>query len=290
MDTSPSYVAYYRVSTSKQGLFGLGMAAQRQMVRAAIEGRGQIVAEYSEIGNSTRVDRPVLRQALAACEKHRATLIVAKLDRLARNAAFFSALMDSEVQFVVADMPFANRVTLHVMAALAEYEHDMMSARARDAIARAKARGVKFGARWHSPEEVKRRVTLAGAGHAAKADKFALQVFPIISRFRRMGVKSWRRIALALESSGVPTAQGGKWSGNTVRLIEERAKYLRACVGAKPGPREPEVGVVAMIRKMKESESMSYRQIARTLNLRGVRNARGRTWDNHQVSSVLRRL
>src|SRR6266446_5943372 len=128
-----SFVAYYRVSTSRQGQSGLGVDAQRQAVREYLGGKpnSQQVAEYTEIESGKRSDRPELRAALATCKRHKATLIIAKLDRLARNVAFIANLMESGVEFVAVDNPHASRLMLHMLAAFAEHEREQISIRTK---------------------------------------------------------------------------------------------------------------------------------------------------------------
>src|SRR5712671_6423852 len=141
-----AFVAYFRVSTDKQGASGLGLEAQREAVARYVAGAaGVIVAEFQEIESGKRNDRPQIAAALAACRLRRATLIIAKLDRLARNVHFISSLMESGVEFVAVDFPQANRLTVHILAAVAEHEATMISARTKAALAAAKARGVKLG-------------------------------------------------------------------------------------------------------------------------------------------------
>jgi DNA invertase Pin-like site-specific DNA recombinase len=127
------FVAYYRVSTDKQGITGLGMESQRDAVQRFLAARGQLVAEFTEVESGRKTDRPQLDAALAECRKRRAVLIIAKLDRLARNVHFISGLMNSDVEFVAVDMPTANRLTIHILAAVAEHEREMISQRTRTA-------------------------------------------------------------------------------------------------------------------------------------------------------------
>lgn len=149
------YVAYYRVSTQRQGRSGLGLDAQKQAVRDYLHGGTWVlIGEYKEVetgkGSNALERRPQLREALAFCKKHRATLLVAKLDRLARNVAFVSALMESNVEFTACDFPQANRLTVHILAAVAEHERDMISQRTREALAAARWRAGAGGPEWMS--------------------------------------------------------------------------------------------------------------------------------------------
>src|SRR5437868_1414451 len=142
------FVAYFRVSTTRQGQSGLGLDAQRQAVRDYLGGQAesQLLAEYTEIESGKRLDRPELHAALATCKRHKATLVIAKLDRLARNVAFIANLIEAGIEFVAVDNPHASRLMLHMLAAFAEHEREQISARTKAALAAAKARGVRLGA------------------------------------------------------------------------------------------------------------------------------------------------
>src|SRR5437016_5331644 len=138
------YIAYFRVSTARQGRSGLGLEAQRQAVRTHLNGVKPL-SEFVEVESGRRSDRPKLTEALSACRVHKATLVIAKLDRLARNVAFVSNLMDAGVEFEAVDFPQANRLTIHILAAVAEHEARMISERTCAALAAAKKRGVRLG-------------------------------------------------------------------------------------------------------------------------------------------------
>ena len=157
-------------------------------------------------------DRPQLAEAFAVCKKHKAKLVIAKLDRLARNVAFISNLMESGVDFVAVDMPDANRLTVHILAAVAEHEREMISQRTREALRAAKARGVKLG----SPDPGKGSA-IGVAANKGKADRFAANVVPIIREIQTSGIKSHLGIAKALNARGIPTARGGQWYDSTVK-------------------------------------------------------------------------
>lgn len=139
-------ISYLRVSTARQGASGLGLEAQRATVAAHVAAGGHtLVAEYVEVESGRKADRPQLAAALSACKLHRATLVIAKLDRLARNVAFIANLMDGGVDFLACDMPHANRLTLHLLAAIAEHEREMISQCTKAALQAAKARGKRLG-------------------------------------------------------------------------------------------------------------------------------------------------
>ena len=214
-----AFVAYYRVSTGEQERSGLGLEGQRAAVLDFINGgAANLVAEFTETESGKRNDRPQLAEALAACKKHRAKLVIAKLDRLARNVAFISNLMESGVDFVAVDMPDANRLTVHILAAVAEHEREMISERTKAALAAAKARGVKLG----SPDPGKGSA-IGVAANKERADQFAANVVPIIREIEASGVTSHLGIAKALNARGIPTARGGEWYDSTVKNILRRA-------------------------------------------------------------------
>lgn len=215
-----NFVAYYRVSTDKQGKSGLGLEAQRVAVEDFLDGGNwELVEEYTEIESGCRKDRPELERAMAACRKHKATLVIAKLDRLARNVAFVANLMESGVEFVAVDMPQANKLTVHILAAVAEHERAMISQRTKDALAAAKARGVKLGNPNIAMARAKGQLVIK-----SKADKHAQNILPVITAIRDAGVTSLRGIANALNQRGIETARGGSWHAASVGRIIQRAQ------------------------------------------------------------------
>ena len=213
-----AYVAYYRVSTDRQGKSGLGLEGQRKAVLDFINGgRVNLIAEFTEVESGKRNDRPELNKAIKVCRKEKARLVIAKLDRLARNVAFISNLMESGVDFVACDMPDANRLTVHILAAVAEHERAMISERTKAALQAAKARGVKLG----SPDPGKG--SKAGVtAHKATADRFAANVAPVIREIKDSGVRTLAGIAKALNARGIATARGGDWHPATVRNVIHR--------------------------------------------------------------------
>ncbi len=208
-------ISYARVSTARQGASGLGLEAQRAAVAAYAAASGHaLVAEYVEVESGKRDDRPQLQAALAACRLHRATLVIAKLDRLARNVRFIAGVMDSGVDFVACDMPHANRLTLHLMAAMAEYEAAAISERTKAALAAAKARGVRLGnpngaaaLRVGCREAAARS---AAVRQQAKAD-LQSQLRPLVASFEERELASSAAIARALNHRGVPSPTGSLW-------------------------------------------------------------------------------
>src|SRR5258705_8901711 len=149
------FVAYFRVSTDKQGKSGLGLEAQREAVNSYLDGgRWSLVQEFVEVESGKRNDRPELTAALAACKRHKARLVIAKLDRLSRNLAFIATLMDSGVEFIAVDNPHANKLTVHILAAVAQHEREMISERTTAALQAAKARGVRLLERLQPPPPV----------------------------------------------------------------------------------------------------------------------------------------
>jgi DNA invertase Pin-like site-specific DNA recombinase len=220
---APRFVAYYRVSTVQQGSSGLGLEAQREAVARHVAGAaGELVAEFEEVESGKRDDRPEIAAALSACRAQRAVLVIAKLDRLARRVSFISALMESGVEFVACDNPHATRLTIHILAAIAEHEREMISQRTKAALQAAKARGVKLGnPRLLAGDRFTARA--AGRVHAANAAKRAADIRPFIAAARRAGCVTLGEIAEALSNRGVKTPGGcSTWSAEQIRRIERR--------------------------------------------------------------------
>lgn len=201
---SSRYIAYLRVSTVRQGESGLGMEAQDAAVRAfAAHGGGAILATYVEVESGKRSDRPELAMALEAAKKAKATLLIAKLDRLARNVAFIANLMDAGVEFVAVDQPFASRLTLHILSAVAEDEARRISERTKAALAAAKARGIKLG----SPRA---RETVAGARAARSSyvKRANATTKAVIKDIQSSGIETLTGLARALQARGIKTPAG----------------------------------------------------------------------------------
>jgi DNA invertase Pin-like site-specific DNA recombinase len=209
------FIAYYRVSTDKQGKSGLGLDAQRKAVLDFLNGGSwELVQEFVEVESGKHSDRQELTAALAACRKQKAKLVIAKLDRLSRNLAFVATLMESGVEFVAVDNPHANKLTIHILAAVAQHEREMISERTKAALAAAKARGTVLG----NPRlaDAAKRGRIAGK---ANARRFAANVLPIIEEIERSGVTSHNAIAGKLNERNVATARGGKWTHVQVAAV-----------------------------------------------------------------------
>ena len=220
------FISYLRVSTDRQGRSGLGLEAQRTAVTSYLNGGSwQLVAELVEIESGKRNDRPKLAEALALCRAHRATLVVAKLDRLARNAAFLLNLRDSGVEFVACDMPDANRMTIGIMAVMAEHEREMISARTKAALAEAKTRAAREGrvlnlGGFRGRAGTAKDTAKARAARSAKVAKHAAALAPLITRIDPNGSLSLRAIAAQLIAEGVPTPSGkGQWTATAVARL-----------------------------------------------------------------------
>jgi len=234
---STRYISYIRVSTQKQGRNGLGCDAQRHAIKTHLAGvAGELLAEHTEVESGRRSDRPELANALAACRLHRATLIIAKLDRLARSVSVVSALMDSGVDFVATDNPAANRLTLHVLAAVAESEARSISDRTRVALAAAKRRGTILGGFRVRPatdaDRERARIAKGAIANARASDLAAT-----IRSLQADGALSFRAIAGRLTSmnipttgshdkQGRPTGHGGTWTGVQVSRVIARLQHL----------------------------------------------------------------
>ncbi len=215
------FVSYLRVSTARQGRSGLGLAAQLECIGAHLQNvNGKLVAEFTEIESGKRKDRPELARALATCRIHGAVLIVAKLDRLARNNAFVANLLESGCEFVAADFPQANRMMLQLMSVIAEYEAKLISDRTRAALAQAAKRGVQVGGYANNC------ATIAGKGNKASAEvrsaaaqQRAKDLAPVMAELRSAGAVSLAQIAGGLNSRGITTARGSQWSPAQVSRI-----------------------------------------------------------------------
>jgi DNA invertase Pin-like site-specific DNA recombinase len=224
------FVAYYRVSTAQQGRSGLGLEAQREAVRAFLASTGGAVAEaFTEIESGKNADRPQLARALDVCRLTGAVLVIAKLDRLSRDAHFLLGLEKAGVEFVAADMPNANRLTVRLMAVIAQEEREMISARTKAALAAAKARGTKLGGNRGGPKVDPARAR-GRATRSRTADDYAREVGPIALAAWQAS-DSYGQTAAVLTERGIKTPGGGKWTRAAVRSLIQRH-------ATRPGLRE----------------------------------------------------
>lgn len=218
-------IAYYRVSTEEQGRSGLGLEAQRQAVMSLCNGRGwEVIDEHTEVESGKRSDRPALTAAMHRAKLTGAVLVVAKLDRLSRSVAFLSQLQDSGAKFIAADMPEANKLTVHIMAAVAQAERKAIGQRTREALTAAKARGTKLG----NPNGAA-ALRRAGKGNTDAvaalrfdADNFARGIASEIEAIRASGKSSLPAIANALNERGILTRRGGIWHPTSVKNLLAR--------------------------------------------------------------------
>jgi DNA invertase Pin-like site-specific DNA recombinase len=219
------FISYLRVSTDKQGKSGLGLEAQRQAVTDYLDGGcWQLLREYVEVEAGKRADRPVLIEALHHCKITGATLVIAKLDRLSRDLEFIARLQKSSIRFVCADMPEANELTIHLFAAIAQHERQMISTRTKAALAAAKARGQRLG----NPNGAA-ALRRAGQGNSAAieaaratADQHAADIMPVIEDIRCGGITSLNGISRELNRREIKTARGGEWYPTTVKNLLDR--------------------------------------------------------------------
>lgn len=224
-ETKQKWVGYYRVSTQRQGESGLGLEAQRDSVERFVQQRGgELLASYTETESGKKAsNRPELQHALELCLKQRATLIISKLDRLARNVHFISGLLESKVEFIAVDQPTKDRFIMHIFGAFAEEEARRISVRTKEALAAAKRRGVEIGATG------KARATELKKAAAEKAESYR----PLMLELLASGFTEYRALRDELNRRGVPSPGGGRWHlPNVFRLY-------RRLTGA-PTPARPQ--------------------------------------------------
>ena len=229
-----AYVAYCRVSTDRQEKSGLGLEAQQAAIDAFLRPHDRLVAApFIEVESGKHADRPQLKAAMDRCRRTGSTLLIAKLDRLSRDAHFLLGLAKAGVEFIAADMPNANRLTVGIMAMVAEEEARAISQRTRAALAAAKARGTKLGGdrgyRPVAPPDAKAGGAASGAARSLSADHMAFRLLPEIEAVRAGGAVSLRDVAAGLVARAVPTPSGsGSWTATGVRRVLERADRVNA--------------------------------------------------------------
>ena len=238
---SKALISYLRVSTKKQSVSGLGLEAQQAAVAeyAAKEGL-KVVAEYVEVESGKKAARPELAKALNHCRAAKATLVISKLDRLSRNVAFLSGLMEAGVEFVALDNPTATPFTLHILAAVAEQEAKDISKRTKDALAAAKKRGVKLGSarpgHWDGREGKRQAGSKRGVRRAAElrtqAAKLHNSMAATVALTLRQAGMSWLEIAAELNRRGLVTRRGNNWSKSSVFMAVKATAGVLAVVDA----------------------------------------------------------
>lgn len=221
------FVSYLRVSTDRQGRSGLGLEAQRKAVVDYLNGGDwELIAEVIEVESGGKDDRPQLQAAIEKCRAYGAKLVVAKIDRLTRNAAFLLSLRDAGIDFVAADMPDANRLTVGLMALVAEYEREAISARTKAALAAAKARGVQLGAyrdgQFVGRPGTKEDAQRAREGRIRQADAFARDKRMALQDADPDGTASLSAIAQRFNDWGIPSPRGKEWTPMAVSRLKAR--------------------------------------------------------------------
>lgn len=212
-----SFVAYYRVSTKRQGESGLGLEAQKAAVARHVKSTGgNLVAEFKEVESGKKNDRPEIEKAIAIARKTKSILLVAKLDRLSRDPVFLFKLQESKLEFVCCDMPQADKFTVGIMIVMAQKERDDISRRTKAALAALKARGVKLG----NPRIAEAtKASLKSRSKSDKRRKDATRMFILREIVLKGRVYTHAGIAECLNARGVATARGGQWHTTTVRRL-----------------------------------------------------------------------
>lgn len=302
METSPRFVAYTRVSTEGQRASGLGLEAQREMIRRHLEAvQGVLVGEYQEAESGRKVDRPALAEALATCKATGATLLIAKLDRLARNVHFISGLMESGVPFLACDMPTRDRFTLHIFAAVGEQEARRISENTKAALAARRARGLPLGGAAHRTKWTERKAdawrrnsALGGEMIQRKSIEFAEGLRPTVAPMVQQGM-SLLAIASKLNAMGMGTPKGCLWNPGSVRRM--LGILGLSTPGQRPDQSPRPQGKSLAFAKLLEpivrpwvEEGLTLKAMGQRLEELGYRTPRGGTWDDQQVLRVVRTL
>ncbi|SKB99821.1 Site-specific DNA recombinase [Soonwooa buanensis] len=217
------FVAYYRVSTQKQGNSGLGLEAQRTDVSKFITKGGELIAEFQDVESGKKNDRPNLIKAIEECKKQGATLLIAKLDRLSRNASFIFTLKDAKVDFVCCDMPNANTITIGIMAVLAQDERERISHRTKSALAELKAKGIKLGTPENMTIEARAKGLEARKQNALQNENNRKATALIIS-MKEIG-RSFAQITRELNDLGFKTRTGKVFQQNQVQILYNRYQH-----------------------------------------------------------------
>ena len=290
------YVAYYRVSTVQQGQFGFSVEAQRAAVQDYVAvNPGLVVAEFSEIMSGRKDSRPELAKALSLCRIARAVLVIARLDRLSRNVEMIARLMESRLEFVAVDFPHANRFTIHILAAVAEYESRLSSERMKQIIAARRERGAKVvpfasGLPRRFPPGCQAASALV---KQARAEARARDLAPLVWKAIAEG-KSMSIIADEFNESGVAPSQRAPWTRNSIWRIARRTAAVfgqRPPAGKRIGTAQNKVrkrvGEIGPLLLTWRLEGKTYREIAAEFGRRGVELPWGRDWGPASIRRYL---
>jgi DNA invertase Pin-like site-specific DNA recombinase len=293
MMETPRFVGYVRVSTRGQEASGLGLEAQEAAIRRHVEQTGGgLLAEYREAESGTRCDRPQLAAALEACRACGATLLIARLDRLARNVHFISGLLESGVDFVACDLPSANRLTIHIMAAVGEEYVRVLRDNTRKALAARKARGLPLGEQTHRESWTPRKAIARWKNaHRATEMRMARRAKEN-DRIRTRAVELWQKfktlkeIAEALNAEGFRTERTMPWSKSSVCRLLQRAGCQ---ADVHPGTLAAQRFRAVLRPRVKEliASGLSLRDIADRLNADGIQTRNGGVWDHKDVQKLL---
>jgi DNA invertase Pin-like site-specific DNA recombinase len=292
------YVAYYRVSTIQQGQFGFSIEAQRAAVQDYVSANpGSVVAEFSEVMSGRKDRRPELAKALSTCRIARAVLVIARLDRLSRNVEMIARLMESRLEFVAVDFPHANRFTIHILAAVAEYESRLISERMKQIIAVRRERGAKVGhfvggpLRRFPPGCQEASALVRQARSEARAQDLAPLVWNAIAEGKSLSV-----IADEFNETGVAPPQQAPWTKNSIwRITRQTAAVFGQSPPAgkrigtaqnKVRKRVDEIGPLLLKWRLK---GKTYREIAAEFAQRGVESPWGRGWGPASIRRYLMR-
>jgi DNA invertase Pin-like site-specific DNA recombinase len=294
----PRYVAYYRVSTGQQDQLGFSIEAQRAAVRDYVAvNPGFVVAEFSEVMSGRKDRRPELAKALSVCRIAHAVLVIARLDRLSRNVEMISRLMESGLEFVIVDFPHANRFTIHILAAVAEYESHLSSERMKQIIAARRERGAKVG---HSIDGLPRRFppgcqAASALVRQARSEARAQDLGPLVWKAIAEG-KSLSVIADEFNESGIVPPQRRPWAKNSIwRITRQTAAEFgqRPLAGKRIGTaqnkvrkRVDEIGPLLSTWRL---EGKTYREIAAEFRRRGIESPWGRDWGPASIRRYLMR-
>jgi DNA invertase Pin-like site-specific DNA recombinase len=292
------YVAYYRVSTVQQGQFGFSIEAQRAAVQDYVTANpGFVVAEFSDVMSGRKDSRPELAKALSMCRIARAVLVIARLDRLSRNVEMIARLMESSLEFVAVDFPHANRFTIHILAAVAEYESRLISERMKQVIAARRERGAKVG---RLADGVPRRFPpgcqeASALVRQARSEARARDLAPLVWKAIAEG-KSMSLIADEFNESGVAPIQRVPWTKNSIwRITRQTAAVFGQTrpagrrIGTAQNKVRKRVSEIGPLLSTWRLEGKTYREIAAEFGLRGVESPWGRNWGPASIRRYLMR-